>query len=117
MVVLKRHCQDLMELNSDEWVEFGKIVQKMEKSLNELFKPDLFNWSCFKNAAFRDKNPQPEIHWHFLPRYSEPVEYNGITFNDPDFGYIPQPIHRKIPLEVRNDLFKLLKSTIGNYEI
>lgn len=104
-----------MELNSSEWEEFGKIVQIMEKCLDETLKPSLFNWSCFKNAAFRSKNPQPEIHWHFIPRYKEPVVYQGLTFNDPDFGFVPKPIARKIPSNVMNELFKLIKSSMNKY--
>ena len=109
VVVLKRQCRDLMELKGEEWEEFGKIVKIMEKALFEIFKPSLFNWSCFKNAAFRSENPKPEIHWHFIPRYKEPVKYNGITFDDPDFGHIPRPITREIPSEAMAELFKLIK--------
>lgn len=117
VVSLKRQCRNLMELNNDEWVEFGKIVQMMEKALDDVLSPSLFNWSCFKNAAFRSKNPKPEIHWHFLPRYKDPVKYQGITFHDPDFGYIPQPITFKIPSDVMVDLLNLMKSAMDKYPI
>jgi diadenosine tetraphosphate (Ap4A) HIT family hydrolase len=117
VVSLKRQCRNLMELNNDEWVEFGKIVQMMEKALDDVLSPSLFNWSCFKNAAFRAKNPKPEIHWHFLPRYKDPVKYRGITFQDPDFGYIPQPITFKIPSDVMVDLLNLMKSAMDKYPI
>lgn len=117
VVSLKRQCRDLMELNADEWVEFGKIVKIMEKALEETLNPSLFNWSCFKNAAFRAKNPKPEIHWHFIPRYKDSVEYHAITFNDPDFGYVPQPIAREIPSDVMDDLFDLIKSAMDKYSI
>jgi diadenosine tetraphosphate (Ap4A) HIT family hydrolase len=76
----------------------------METSVNEAFNPDLYNWSCFKNAAFRDEDPNPEIHWHFLPRYQNEVEFEGLIFNDPDFGYIPQPIPRIIPRDVMDKI-------------
>lgn len=104
-----------MELNGEEWEEFGKIVQTMEKALAGIFKPSLFNWSCFKNAAFRSENPDPEIHWHFIPRYKEPVKYNGTIFHDPDFGYVPQPITHEIPPEDMVELFKLIKLEMEKY--
>lgn len=114
-MALKRHCRDLMELNGEEWEEFGKIVKIMEKALFGVFKPSLFNWSCFKNAAFRSENPKPEIHWHFIPRYKVPVKYNGITFEDPDFGHIPKPVTRKISSEAMEGLLKLIKSEMNQY--
>lgn len=117
VVSLRRQCRDLMELNADEWVEFGKIVKIMEKALDETLNPSLFNWSCFKNAAFRVENPKPEIHWHFIPRYKDPVKYQGITFKDPDFGYVPQPIAREIPWDVMDSLFDLIKSAMDKYPI
>lgn len=112
VVSLKRKCRDLLELTPDEWKEFGYIVTKMEDALLNVFNPTLFNWSCFKNAAFRSKDPQPEIHWHFIPRYQYPVEFQGINFEDPDFGYIPQPIERKIPPELMEKLMELIKSNL-----
>jgi diadenosine tetraphosphate (Ap4A) HIT family hydrolase len=80
VVALRRQCKDLLELNAQEWADFGNIVQKLENALNHALNPTLFNWSCFKNATFRLENPQPEIHWHFIPRYKHPVEFQGISF-------------------------------------
>ncbi len=116
-MALKRQCRDLMELNGEEWEEFGKIVKIMEKALSDIFKPSLFNWSCFKNAAFRSENPKPEIHWHFIPRYKEPVKYNGIMFDDPDFGHIPRPVTREIPAVIMTELYKLIKSQMEIYSL
>jgi diadenosine tetraphosphate (Ap4A) HIT family hydrolase len=100
VVVLKRQCQNLSELEDREWIDFGLIVKKLENSVVKSFNPTLYNWSCFKNATFRNENPNPEIHWHFIPRYKGEVEFGGLKFNDPDFGYIPQPIEHKIPEKV-----------------
>jgi len=100
VVALKRQCQSLSELKDSEWDDFKSLVRKLEHSVNETFQPALYNWSCFKNVAFRNQDPNPEIHWHFLPRYQNDVEFEGLIFDDPDFGYIPQPIPRIIPGEV-----------------
>ncbi len=112
VVALKRSKTDLNQLKKEEWIEFGDIVHVMELALSELLKPTLFNWSCFKNSAFRNENPQPEIHWHFIPRYKKPVNFAGISFIDPDFGYIPQPIERKIPDEVSYRLKKMIQEKL-----
>ncbi|HMK54777.1 MAG TPA: HIT family protein [Methanobacteriaceae archaeon] len=114
VVALKRHVTDLCRLKDEEWRDFAIIVRKMELSLNKLLKPTLFNWSCFKNATFRTNNPRPEIHWHLIPRYGNEIEYEGLKFKDRDFGYIPQPIKRKIPPEVYNALKNEIKADLND---
>ncbi|MEN6329321.1 MAG: HIT family protein [Methanobacteriaceae archaeon] len=114
VVALKRGCKDLSEVEREEWTDFGLIVKKLEETLKNMFNPTLFNWSCFKNATFRQSNPQPEVHWHFIPRYKEEVVFKGVKFKDPDFGYIPQPITRRIPPEVLKDLKNKIESYLLN---
>jgi diadenosine tetraphosphate (Ap4A) HIT family hydrolase len=104
VVALKRHCKDLSQVEKNEWVDFGIIVHKLELALQKTFKPTLYNWSCFKNSTFRTKKPNPEIHWHFIPRYQDEVDFEGVKFRDQDFGYIPQPIKQEISLKLREKL-------------
>lgn len=112
VVAQKKGCEDLSGVEENEWIEFGLIVKKLEETLKTIFNPTLFNWSCFKNATFRGQHPQPEVHWHFIPRYKEEVSFGGLNFKDPDFGYIPQPITRRIPPEVQMNLKKKIKTHI-----
>lgn len=100
VVALKRHSPSLSTLKEKEWIDFGLTVHKLEKSVDKAFNPTLYNWSCFKNSAFRTDRPDPEVHWHFIPRYEADVEFEGLTFHDPDFGYVPQPIHTRVPPEI-----------------
>ncbi len=113
VIGLKRHCSSLAELEDVEWTEFSRIVREMEFVLDDIFKPVLFNWSCFKNATFRFKNPNPEVHWHLIPRYKYEVEFHGIKFEDPDFGYIPQPVNHEIPEEVMDVMVKEIKAGLN----
>lgn len=64
------------------------------------------------NSAYRTDPPNPEIHWHFIPRYKNEIEFDGIIFKDPDFGYIPQPVERKIPQKVMEKLMDAIKSNL-----
>lgn len=109
VVVLKRYCGNLSQLNSEEWADFIEIVEKLEAALNKMFSPNLFNWSCFMNSAHRSDPPNPEVHWHFIPRYKNKVEFEGFIFRDPDFGYIPQPIERKIPEDIMEKIVDEIK--------
>jgi diadenosine tetraphosphate (Ap4A) HIT family hydrolase len=112
VVALKRHCRDLSELEKEEWIDFGLTVAGLENSTFKSFNPTLYNWSCFKNSTFRDENPDPEIHWHFIPRYKDEVEFGGLKFRDPDFGYLPQAIERKIPEEVMEKIKLKIKKNL-----
>ena len=53
VIAIKRHCGNLSELKDVEWMEFSEIVREMESVIKKLYNPTLFNWSCFKNAAYR----------------------------------------------------------------
>ncbi|AIS31630.1 MULTISPECIES: HIT family protein [Methanobacterium] len=111
VVALKRHCNNLSQVSNEEWTDFARVVQKMEESLEQIFQPTLYNWSCYKNSVFRKPNPNPEIHWHFIPRYQDPVYFEGIEFHDPDFGYIPRPEKREIPPKAMKKLAIKLKNS------
>ena len=112
VIALKRQSQSLSELEDPEWKDFAEVVRKLEYSVSEAFKPDLYNWSCFKNATFRDKDPNPEIHWHFIPRYRVEVEFEGLKFDDPDFGYFAKPIAHIIPREVMDKIKSEIKRNL-----
>jgi len=84
---LKRHCENLSELNKDEWGDFTGIVKRLEKALKKAFNATMFNWTCLMNNAYKSKSPVPHVHWHFRPRYDHSVKFNGITFEDKEFGH------------------------------
>jgi diadenosine tetraphosphate (Ap4A) HIT family hydrolase len=112
VISLKRRCEDLKYLYLEEWVDFGKLVESMELANKKTFNADLFNWSCLKNSVFRNNNPKPHIHWHFIPRYKKPVVFEGLEFNDPDFGFFARAITKKIPSKMRADLIALIKENL-----
>lgn len=112
VVALKRRSQDLSQVEDEEWIDFAYVVKKLEKALETDFNPTLYNWSCFKNSTFRSKNPNPEIHWHFIPRYKYPVNFDGIVFKDPDFGHIPLPIKKEIPEKTMEKLAQKIKKLL-----
>lgn len=104
VIANKSHRSNLSELDDGEWREFSKLVIGMESIHTNIFNPTLFNWSCYKNAAYRSDTPHPEVHWHFIPRYKEPVYFNKIKFEDPNFGYIPQPIVVRVPENIMDKI-------------
>ena len=39
------------------------------------------------NDAYKLNPAEPQVHWHFRPRYENPVEVSGNVFKDPNFGH------------------------------
>lgn len=85
-VTLERHCGDLAQLHDLEWLELHEIVRKLESAVEKTFEPSLFNWSCLMNLAYQNDPPNPHVHWHFIPKYNHKVKFNGLIFDDPEFG-------------------------------
>lgn len=112
VVSLKREVGELKDLKTEEWADFGNLVGAMELANRKIFNADLFNWSCLKNSVFRKNNPQPHVHWHFIPRYENPIAFEGLEFDDPDFGYFARAITKKIPDNIREKLIELIKDNL-----
>jgi len=115
VVALRRKCRDLSDLRDGEWADFVWILRGLESALRELFNPDLFNWSCFKNSAFRSEDPAPEVHWHLHPRYRREVNFGGETFRDGEFGHIPLPLEVKVPEHVMDELEGVMSNRIVKF--
>jgi ATP adenylyltransferase len=104
VVSLKRHHSTLTGLRNEEWEEFIEIVEKMESALKKAFQSTLFNWGCLMNTFYLEDALDPHLHWHFIPRYKNPVQFAGHTFEDPHFGYMRPRPPKKISQEVRDKI-------------
>ena len=68
VVVLKRACGDLAAITEEELLDFFVIVKRMETLFRSTFDATMFNWSCLMNDAYQKTPPNPQVHWHCLPR-------------------------------------------------
>jgi diadenosine tetraphosphate (Ap4A) HIT family hydrolase len=114
VIVLKRRCGTLKGLKGEEWLDFGKIVKKLECSLESAFKPVMFNWGALMNADYLVENPDPHMHWHLIPRYKEKIQFQGLIFEDRYFGSMePRPIKiREVPENVREKIIEKIRENI-----
>src|SRR5512138_3197062 len=103
VIYLKRHVGDLANLTQEEIIAFVDIVKQVEDSTKSAFGATMFNWSCYMNHAYRQSPPNPHIHWWAIPRYDHPVEFAGLTFEDPHFGN-PYDHYRVITVSVETRL-------------
>jgi diadenosine tetraphosphate (Ap4A) HIT family hydrolase len=115
VVALKRKEGNLAGLKDKEWIDLKEIIKNLQSALRKAFNATMFNWGCLMNSSYRKDHPDPHVHWHFIPRYREKVEFEGVTFEDPCFGFstmyskdgvrrLPEYTRRKINEKIRENL-------------
>ena len=115
VVLLKRECGDLADLQNEEILDFLEVVKTLEKLLRKTFNATMFNWTCLMNDSYKEINPNPQVHWHCWPRYNHPVEFMGEIFEDPNFGhhYLRGPEDKRAILNSSMEsLLNLLRSNL-----
>ena len=66
------------------------------------------------NNAYKDKNPKPQVHWHFRPRYKNKVEFAGEVFEDKEFAaHYERKTDRKLSREVRMKIIKKIRENLS----
>lgn len=116
-VTLKDHKEGLEQLSREEDYEFIDIRNRLIGALGLSFEPDVVNWSCLMNLAFKPNDdpkfkPQPHVHWHFKPRYNQSRQVGGRVFSDPEFGSY---IRRARTQKVSPELGKLIAGRIKEH--
>ena len=62
------------------------------------------------NSFYKESEPNPHLHIHVRPRYAGPVELNGNTYSDSEFGHhYALKKNGAIPVQDREELFARLK--------
>ena len=71
---------DLVDATEDEQKELILILGELREAAKRAFQPDWFNYAFLGNET-------QHLHGHFIPRYSSPREFDGITFTDERWGH------------------------------
>lgn len=71
--------EDILSIEGEVRDEFFSIGAQIKKALKALFKPDKINYAALSNNS-------PRIHVHFVPRYKDNREFNGVLFKDTRWG-------------------------------
>ncbi len=83
--------QRLSQLTPEELLEAQIIFDEYEAALARLWKPDHMNYMWLGNY-FHEHGGHG--HWHLLPRYRTPREFDGVTFDDKKWGDFPYPFEK-----------------------
>ena len=84
--IVGNNKESLSDLKPEEWVELGLIEKELERVCKKVFGATMFNFCCLMNNAYRD-NEKPMVHYHFVPRYKEPLLLFNKKYVDRHFGY------------------------------
>ena len=82
VVVSKSSAESLATISDKAFATFPETCQYAERALKELFSAEKFNYLALMMV-------DPHVHFHLIPRYSNPVHYLGEEFVD---TYWPKPV-------------------------
>lgn len=95
---LARKCPHLGEMTEQEGQELSQAFKFVEALLQKTFHPGKINYLALMMVDH-------QVHFHVIPRYEKPVEFNGHTYQDKDW---PKPPKVTEPLEINeNDIISL----------
>lgn len=116
-----RHVSKVGALNEREALEFFAVYRLLEAALEDALGASMVNLSCLRNWSYRadnadppwlDGRPNPHVHWHVAPRYSEPVTFGGATFVDEGFGEELVWSGRRAETEAQHEIIELLSANL-----
>jgi diadenosine tetraphosphate (Ap4A) HIT family hydrolase len=79
MLVLNRHSEDVTGLTDHEWLSLRRDLAATKRALDQLLQPDHYNLLFLMNV---DRH----VHLHIWPRYRSRRTWQGMDYEDPDFG-------------------------------
>ena len=79
MLVLRRPCSAVVDLDQTEWSLLHTEVVRVTSGLRSLFQPDQFNYAFLMNV-------DAQVHLHVIPRYAALRTWRGREFTDVNWG-------------------------------
>jgi diadenosine tetraphosphate (Ap4A) HIT family hydrolase len=106
----------LPEITEEEQKDFFILIKKLESFFKDEIGATMFNYSCLMNNAYRD-GETPHVHFHFRPRYQNPVTILGHTFSDPNFGehYISPTLTKDEPVTAPKEVREYVMTKLQEY--
>ena len=79
MLVLRRTCESVIDIESNEWSLLRLELRRLVPVLERLFQPDQFNFAFLMNL-------DAQVHLHVVPRYASPRLWHDHEFMDANWG-------------------------------
>jgi diadenosine tetraphosphate (Ap4A) HIT family hydrolase len=105
---LRHHEESVVALTPAEWADLHVQLNHVTHALKHHFQPDHFNYLFLQN---QDRH----VHMHIFPRYAQPREFAGVTFDDPDYPshYTIPGLSRRLLPEQQEQLAQALRDTLA----
>lgn len=87
IVVAARPVDSVAALSAGEWQDLHRKIGRTRAALDTLFHPDQYNYAFLMNQ-------DAQVHLHVVPRYGQPRQWAGDTYDDPHFGSLFGPEQR-----------------------
>jgi ATP adenylyltransferase len=100
MVAPVRHVADLDDIDVDELIETGRLLQRAVAALREEMSPDGFNLGMNLGKVAGAGVPG-HLHWHVVPRW------------DGDTNFMPVVGQTKVLPEALEDTYRKLRPRFG----
>ncbi|MGR6836809.1 HIT family protein [Syntrophomonas erecta] len=102
---LKRECPTFSGLLREEYADLNNIIKVIEPTLKKAFNYDVINYLML---MMFDKH----VHYHILPRYAEPVDFLGTTWNDKSWPAVPILAGEPLPQDKLSGFVSFIVSKI-----
>lgn len=99
-------ARSLGGISPEAWSEFGIVSKDVESWLTEAFGAEKFNY-----LALMMKDP--EVHFHVIPRYSQPVKIGDNEYTDKDWPLKTEMNAQTMPEEDVEIIKKKLEEVIA----
>lgn len=109
VVSLKTHVPVVSQLTNEQWLSFAEMTRWAEERLSNAFSPTHYNWMCLMNNGAADG--VTHVHWHCVPRYDKPVEFEGVEFIDPEWpkAFYPMNEARTVSSDILDKIAQKIK--------
>jgi len=82
VLVCRENVQAFSAVSAAAFADLQQMVRRVEASLHEVVAYERINYLMLMMV-------DPDVHFHVIPRYSQPREFAGVQF--PDTGWPGQP--------------------------
>lgn len=75
VLALKRYAESFSDITEEEGKDLAVIIRVIEGRLKQAYDYDKINYLMLMMV-------DPHVHFHIIPRYSEAIEFEGISLQD-----------------------------------
>jgi ATP adenylyltransferase len=105
-IALKRHDEDIGNLDDDEVRDLWDTIRNTRDVLSARFRPDSFEYAFLADHG-------RHVHLHVIPRYDGPREFAGNAFAELEASPVPE---RRLPDQLYEEIVTAVREGFtGNY--